>query len=99
MMLVLLLIDHACGPEVSPWVAYAVPIILASRYCGFSTGAAYAILAAALVWIAARNSGHPYSSEALFLIAVSWQTLALLVIAWLSARLSTVERKLTALSA
>lgn len=98
-MLVLMLVDLSCGPEISPWVAYALPVVLASRYCGFSMGAAYSVIAAGLLLFAARHSGHPYSGEAYFLIAVSWKLLALLVIAWLTARLSNLERVLRALSA
>jgi len=97
-MLFLLLIDLACGPEISPWVAYTVPIFLASRYCGFSMGAAYSVLAAALLFMSARHAGHPYSADAYFLIAVGWKTLALVVIAWLTARLTLLERHLRALS-
>jgi hypothetical protein len=98
-MLVLLLVDSFCGPEISPWVAYAVPVALASRCCGFSTGAAYSVIAAGLLLVAARHSGHPYSGEAYFLVAVASQMLALLVIAWLTARLSTLEHVLRGLKA
>lgn len=93
-MLVLLGIDASCGPEISPWVAYIVPVVLASRYCGFSTGAIYAALTGGLLCVAARHSGHPYSSDAYFLLAVSWQIFALLVVAWLTARLSSLEQML-----
>jgi len=99
LMLLLLLVDASCGPEISPWVSYTVPIILASRYCGFSMGAAYSVIAAGLLLLAARHSGHPYSADAYFLVAVGWQTVALIVIAWLTARLSSLERLLRALSA
>lgn len=93
-MLAMLGIDVICGAEVSPWVAYAVPVAFSSRYCGFSTGATYAALAGGLLCVAARQSGHPYSEDIYFLIAVSFQTLALLVIAWLTARLSQLESML-----
>lgn len=90
-MLVLLAVDASLGPEVSPWAAYIVPVALASRYCGLSTGAAYAAITAGLLVGAARHSGHPYSADAYFLIAVARQTAALLVIACLTARLSALE--------
>lgn len=99
LMLVLMLIDLTCGSEVSPWVGYALPVILVSRYCGFSMGAAYAVIAAGLLLFAARYAGHPYSWDVFFLVAVAWKMFALLVIAWLTARLSNLERILRALSA
>jgi hypothetical protein len=98
-MLVLLLVDASCGPEISPWIAYAVPVAIASRYCGFPTGAAYSVIAAGLILVAARHSGHPYSGDAYFAVAVVSQALALLAIAWLTARLSSLERVLQALHA
>ncbi len=94
MMLALLAIDASIGPELSPWVAYAVPVVLASRYCGLATGAMYAVLAGGLLCVAARHSGHPYSSDLYFLLAVASQSLALLVMAWLTARLSSLEQAL-----
>lgn len=95
-MLVLLAVDTSLGPELSPWAAYIVPVALASRYCGLSTGAAYAAITAGLLVVAARQSGHPYSADGYFLVAVAWQTAALLVIAWLTARLSALEHALRA---
>ena len=50
---------------------------LASRYCSFIVGAAYALLAGALVCVVGRNSGHAFTSDAFFFVAVSWQVLAL----------------------
>lgn len=94
MMLVLLGIDVSCGPEISPWVAYVVPVAFASRHCGFSMGAIYAVLAGALLCVGARHSGHPYSSDGYFLLAVLSQVLALIVVAWLTARLSSLEQML-----
>jgi hypothetical protein len=55
-MIVLLLVDLSCGPEISPWVAYAVPVALASRYSSFSMGAAYSVIGALLLLVAARLS-------------------------------------------
>lgn len=97
-MLALLAIDASCGPEISPWIAYMVPVALASRCSGFSVGAAYAVLAGGLLLVAARHSGHPYSSDGFFILAVCSQALALLVIAWLTARLSSLERVLRQLA-
>jgi hypothetical protein len=96
-MLALLLLDWSCGPELSPWIAYAVPVALAARCCGFSMGAAYAVIAGWLLYLAARHAGHPYSTEAYYFVSVSSQTIALLVIAWLTARLSNLERTLRGL--
>lgn len=41
--------------------------------------------------IAARHSGHPYSTGGYFLLTVAWQTAALLVTAWLTARVFALE--------
>jgi hypothetical protein len=96
-MLGLLLVDSSSGPELSPWIAYAIPVAIAARCCGFSTGAAYAVIAGWLLYFAARHAGHPYSGEAYFFVSVSSQTIALLLIAWLTARLSDLERTLRSL--
>ena len=96
-MLALLILDTACGPEISPWIAYAVPVAIAARCCGFSMGAAYAVIAGWLLYMAARHAGHPFSDEAYFLVSTASHTLALLVIAWLTARLSNLERTLRSL--
>ena len=87
-------IDSRCGPELSLWVAYVVPVAVASRYCGFSIGAFYAVLAGLLLCLAAKYSGHPYSSEGYFLFATWSQMLVFLVIAWLASRLSSLEARL-----
>ena len=97
-MLALFGIDASSGPEFSPWVAYLVPVAMASRYCGLSTGAAYAVLAGGLLCIASRHSGHPYSSDTHFFVAVASQSLALLAVAWLTAQLSSLERTLSRLA-
>ena len=94
MMLAIVAVDATCGPEVSPWIAYSVPVALASRYCGFPVGAVYAVLAGLLLCSAARYSGHPYSSDAFFLFAAVSQMLMLLVLAALVRRLSMLERTL-----
>ena len=99
LMLALFAVDASIGPELSPWVAYAVPVVVAGRYCGLSTAAMYAVLAGGLLCVAARHSGHPYSSDVYFLLAAASQTLALLVMAWLAARLSSLEQALRALGA
>ena len=91
MMLAVAALDWLCGPQVSPWLAYAVPVALASRYCSFLVGAAYALLAGALVCVVARNSGHAFTSDAFFFVAVSWQVLALTLIAWLVAQLGAAQ--------
>ncbi|HEX6155777.1 MAG TPA: hypothetical protein VFZ54_07120 [Burkholderiales bacterium] len=93
-MLVIVGVDIVCGRELSPWIAYIVPVALASRYCSLGVGAAYAILAGLLLCVAARHTGHPYSGDAYFLAAAASQTLVLLVIAWLISRLSALERLL-----
>ncbi len=41
--------------------------------------------------VAARHSGHPYSTDGYFLLTVAWQTAALLVTAWLTARVFALE--------
>ena len=84
--------------KISPCVAYAAPVVLASRYCGHSMGATYEMIAAGMLSFAAGHPGHAYSGQAYFLIAVPLEMLALLVIAWLTARLSNLERTLRALS-
>ena len=91
MMLAVAGLDLLCGPRVSPWLAYAIPVGLASRYCSFAVGATYALLAGALLCVVARNSGHAFTSEAVFFVAVSWQVLALTLIAWLVARLGAAQ--------
>ncbi len=98
LMLTILLVDLSCGPEITPWVVYTVPIVLVSRFCGFSMGVAYSVIAGGLLLLAARHSGHPYSAEGYLLIAVAWKTVALIVIAWLTARLSSLERLLRSLT-
>ncbi len=96
MMLAIVGVDAMCGPEVSPWAAYVVPVALAARLRGFRTAAVYAVLAGLLICVAARHSGHPYSSGFYFLVAAGSQTLVLLVIAWLVSRLSALEQALRA---
>ena len=91
MMLAVASLDWLCGPQVSPWLAYAMPVALASRYCNFITGAAYALLAGALVCVVAKNSGHAFTSDTLFFVAVSWQVLALTLIAWLVSQLALTQ--------
>ena len=91
LMLLICGVDVSCGPEVSPWIAYVIPIALASRYCGFAVGAMYAVLAGLLLCVAARHSGHPFSADGYFFIAAAWQALALLLIAWLVSRLATLQ--------
>jgi hypothetical protein len=90
-------LDIGCGPELSPWVGYLVPVALASRYCGFGTGAFYSTLAGLLICLAAKYSGHPYSSEGYLLFVAASQVLALLVVAWLVARTSQLEQALRGL--
>lgn len=94
LMLVVFGVDAVCGPEMSPWIAYAAPVAMAGRYCGFGFGAAYAVLSGLLILLAAKHSGHPYSSEWYLLLAASSQAFALLLIATLASRLAYVEGKL-----
>lgn len=89
--------DAACGPELSPWVAYIAPVAVAARHCGFSTGAFYAVVAGLLLCLAAKHSGHPYSSPEYFLFATLSQTLTFLVIGWFAAQLSSLEQMLRGL--
>jgi hypothetical protein len=91
MMLAVAGLDLLCGPQVNPWLAYAIPVALASRYCSFIVGAAYALMAGALVCVVGRNSGHAFTSDAFFFVAVSWQVLALTLIAWLVSQLSIAQ--------
>lgn len=98
-MLVIAFVDAVCGPEVTPWLAYAAPVALASRYCSFGLGAMYSVLAGLLLCVAARHSGHPFSSDAYFLLAVGWQTLALILVAWLVSLLATTQLALRKLLA
>lgn len=96
MMLIVFVTDATCGPEFSPWIAYAAPVAMASRYCGLGFGAAYSVLGGLLICLAAKHSGHPYSSAWYLLLAASSQVLALLLIASLASRLAFVESKLRA---
>lgn len=89
-------LDGACGPELSPWIAYIVPIAMASRYCSFSTGAFYCVVAGLLLCLAAKHSGHPYSTTGYFLFATLSQTLVFLTIAWFVSRLVYLEGALRA---
>lgn len=94
MMLIIFGVDATCGPEISLWIAYAAPVAMASRYCGFSFGAAYSVLSGLLICLAAKHSGHPYSNYWYLALAASSQVLALLLITSLASRLAFVERKL-----
>ena len=93
-MLGIAYIDATCGPELSPWVAYIAPVAVAARYCSFSIGAFYAVVAGLLICLVAKHTGHPYSSAEYFLFATLSQTLVFLVIGWFASQLANLEQTL-----
>ena len=99
LMLLVVAADLYSGREVSLWIAYVLPVALASRYCSFRIGAMYAVLAGLLICVAARHTGHPFSSNTYFFLAVAWQTLTLLLVGWLVSRLAVAQLALRKASA
>lgn len=55
-------LDHVTGWEVSWFIFYALPIILAVWWAGFSGGMAVAIVSGPVWWLANRNN-NPYVTE------------------------------------
>lgn len=83
-------IDHMTGAHVSMMIFYAVPILLASRYCGKIEGYIVATCAAGSWFVVNLYYKHPESSDAI----LSWNALTRLGIFVLIAYAMSLQAKL-----
>lgn len=77
-------LDYCVGKEINLWILYLVPILSAALGSGLVAGIALAALAGSALFVNGMLLGHPYSSNAIFILDRASDVLAMLLVAVLA---------------